>query len=62
MHIPDKHALARDVFRVLAPGGWFVVSDWLIGHDGEPSPEMREYVAVEGLDFGMASPSRYADA
>lgn len=62
VHIPDKHALARDVFRVLAPGGWFVASDWLIGHDGEPSPEMREYVAAEGLDFGMASPSRYADA
>jgi phosphoethanolamine N-methyltransferase len=62
VHIPDKHALMRDVFRVLKPGGWFVASDWLIGHDGEPSQLMTDYIASEGLDFGMASPSRYADA
>jgi phosphoethanolamine N-methyltransferase len=62
VHIPDKHALARDAFRILKPGGWFVASDWLIGHDGEPSPEMQQYIAAEGLDFGMASPSRYAAA
>jgi phosphoethanolamine N-methyltransferase len=62
VHIPDKESLALDVFRLLRPGGWFVASDWLIGHDGEPSPAMREYIAAEGLDFGMASPSRYAAA
>ncbi|MGB8314807.1 MAG: methyltransferase domain-containing protein [Aestuariivirga sp.] len=62
VHIPDKHALMRDVFCILKPGGWFVASDWLIGHDHEPSPEMQAYIASEGLDFGMASPLRYADA
>jgi ubiquinone/menaquinone biosynthesis C-methylase UbiE len=62
IHIPDKHVLMHDVYRVLKPGGWFIASDWLIGHDGEPSPEMKAYVASEGLDFGMASPGRYADA
>ena len=62
VHIPEKHALMRDVYRVLKPGGWFVASDWLIGHDGEPSPTMKAYIASEGLDFGMASPARYADA
>jgi phosphoethanolamine N-methyltransferase len=62
VHIPDKHALMRDVFRILKPGGWFVASDWLIGHDGDPSPEMKAYVAAEGLDFGMASPGRYRAA
>lgn len=62
VHIPDKHAMAAEVFRVLKPGGWFVASDWLIGHDGAPSPQMAEYIRSEGLDFGMASPGRYRDA
>ncbi|MFO1122019.1 MAG: methyltransferase domain-containing protein [Hyphomicrobiales bacterium] len=62
VHIPDKHALAREVFRVLKPGGWFAASDWLIGHDGEPSAPMKAYIAAEGLDFGMASPGRYRAA
>jgi phosphoethanolamine N-methyltransferase len=62
VHIPDKHALARDVFRVLRSGGWFAASDWLVGHDGEPSPAMTEYLAAEGLGFGMASPARYRAA
>lgn len=62
VHIPDKAALALDVFRVLKPGGWFAASDWLIGHDGEPSPEMATYIAEEDLDFGMASPTAYARA
>ncbi len=62
VHIPDKHALAREVFRVLRPGGVFVASDWLISHDGEPSPDMKAYIASEALDFGMASPATYDDA
>ncbi len=62
IHIPDKHALMRQVCRVLRPGGWFIASDWLIGTDGPPSPEMAAYIAAEGLDFGMASPARYRDA
>lgn len=62
VHIPDKHALMAEVHRVLEPGGWFIASDWLIGHDGAPSPEMAAYIAAEGLDFGMASPARYLDA
>jgi len=62
VHIPDKHALAREVFRVLKPAGVFVASDWLISHDGEPSPDMKAYIASEDLDFGMASPSTYEDA
>lgn len=62
VHIPNKHALMTEVFRVLKPGGYFVASDWLIGHDGTPSPQMAEYIAAEGLDFGMASPRRYREA
>lgn len=62
VHIPDKHALAREVFRVLKPGGVFVASDWLTSHDGEPSPAMKTYLASEDLDFGMASPAVYESA
>lgn len=59
LHVPDKDALFADIFRVLKPGGVFVASDWLIGHDGEPSAEMKAYIAAEGLSFSMASPARY---
>lgn len=62
VHIPDKAALMAEVFRVLRPGGWFLASDWLIGHDDAPSPAMAAYIASEGLDFGMASPVRYTAA
>ncbi len=62
VHIADKHALMREVARVLKPGGRFIASDWLIGHDGEPTAEMAAYVDAEGLNFGMASPARYEDA
>ena len=31
----------------------------MIAHDGEPSPDMKAYVAAEGLSFSMASPARY---
>ena len=62
VHIPDKEALMAEVARVLRPGGRLVASDWLIGHDGPPSPAMAAYLAAEALDFGMASPARYRAA
>ncbi len=62
LHVPDKDALFAEIFRVLKQGGVFAASDWLIGHDGEPSPDMKAYVAAEGLSFAMASPARYAQA
>lgn len=62
LHVPDKDALFAEIFRVLKPGGVFAASNWMIGHDGEPSLEMKAYVAAEGLSFAMASPARYAEA
>jgi phosphoethanolamine N-methyltransferase len=62
IHIPDKGALAADVFRVLKPGGRFAASDWLAGYEGVPSPEMQAYIEAEGLDFGLASAETYRDA
>ena len=46
----------------MKPGGQFAASDWLISHDGKPSPEMSEYIKAEGLDFAMASPGAYQEA
>ena len=62
LHVPDKDALFAEIFRVLQPGGVFAASNWMISHDGEPSPEMKDYIAAEGLSFAMASPARYAAA
>jgi phosphoethanolamine N-methyltransferase len=62
LHVPDKDALFAEIFRVLKPGGVFAASNWMISHDGDPSPEMKAYIAAEGLSFAMASPARYAEA
>jgi 2-polyprenyl-3-methyl-5-hydroxy-6-metoxy-1,4-benzoquinol methylase len=62
LHVSDKETLFAEIFRVLKPGGVFAASNWMISHDGEPSPEMKAYVAAEGLSFVMASPARYAAA
>lgn len=62
LHVPDKDALFAEIFRVLKPGGVFAASNWMISHDGAPSPDMKAYVAAEGLSFAMASPARYARA
>jgi SAM-dependent methyltransferase len=59
LHVPDKDALFAEIFRVLTAGGVFAASNWMISHDGEPSSEMKAYVAAEGLSFSMASPTRY---
>lgn len=62
LHVSDKDALFAEIFRVLKPGGVFAASNWMISHDGEPSAEMKTYIAAEGLSFAMASPARYAAA
>ncbi|MFT5503799.1 MAG: 2-polyprenyl-3-methyl-5-hydroxy-6-metoxy-1,4-benzoquinol methylase [Gammaproteobacteria bacterium] len=62
IHIEDKASMARDIFRIIKPGGWFAASDWLAGYESEPSPEMEDYLAAEGLDFGLASATIYKEA
>ena len=54
IHIPDKRALYEDIHRVLAPGGWMVLSDWF-GNELEPTPAMREWLDVVGLTFRLES-------
>ncbi|MFK0276448.1 class I SAM-dependent methyltransferase [Ensifer sp. NPDC090286] len=62
VHVPQKHDLFCEIFRVLSPGGTFAASDWLIAHDGEPSDDMKAYLRAEGLSFGMASAATYLSA
>ena len=62
IHIPDKEALFSDILRVLRPGGRLAAGDWLIAHDDAPSSAMQQYLALEDLDFAMASPDRYRRA
>ena len=62
VHIEQKETLSKEIFRVLKNGGYFLASDWLRSHDGEPSPEMLHYLKLEDLGFDMASPDRYKRA
>ena len=62
VHIENKEQLAKEIFRVLKPGGHFVGSDWLRSNDDDPSPEMLHYLKLEDLGFEMASPNRYTHA
>lgn len=62
LHVPDKAALARDIFRVLRPGGVFAASDWLSGREGAPSDDMVRYLQAEGLGFALATADHYRAA
>ncbi|MEJ8570155.1 methyltransferase domain-containing protein [Microbaculum marinum] len=59
LHVPDKQALARDIFRLLRPGGVFAASDWMTGREGPPTPQMQRYLDAEGLGFVMATQAHY---
>lgn len=62
LHVPDKTALALDIFRVLRPGGVFAASDWLSGREGPPSDDMVRYLEAEGLGFVLAGVDHYRSA
>lgn len=59
VHIEDKQAIAREIARVLRPAGVLAMSDWMAGSERPMSPELKRYVELEGLGFGLASPDRY---
>jgi len=62
LHIKDKENLALDLFRILKPGGFLCVSDWMRIDDNPPSNNMKEYIKLEGLSMEMCSLQRYSNA
>ena len=61
IHIEDKPAICKEVFRVLRDGGEFIASDWMCG-DSPTTPEMQRYIELEDLGFGMGNQRQYHDA
>ena len=61
LHILDKEALLKDVYRILKPGGLIIVSDWMRMDDNPPSEQMQDYIAAEGLDMLMCSLKKYKE-
>ena len=53
VHIPDKPAFYREVFRILKPTGVFVGSDWLRGGEETYTPLAEEWLEFCHLNFDM---------
>tara|TARA_B100000700_G_scaffold311671_1_gene394249 strand:- start:1520 stop:2305 length:786 start_codon:yes stop_codon:yes gene_type:complete len=62
LHISDKETLVNDLYRVLKPGGFLCVGDWMRIDDDHPSKLMQEYIKLEGLSMNMCSLQRYGNA
>lgn len=50
----DKDAIFSEVLRILRPGGWFSVYDWM-KIDGDYSADMRYWFELEGLTYAMVT-------
>jgi ubiquinone/menaquinone biosynthesis C-methylase UbiE len=48
-HVQDKAPLFKEVFRVLKPGGLFLVNDWLSPIQGSWSENVKRMVELDGL-------------
>ncbi len=50
----DKGTILSEVLRILRPGGWFSVYDWM-KIDGDYSEDMRYWFEMEGLTYAMVT-------
>ncbi len=52
IHIPDKGALFREIYRILTPGGCIAMSDWY-GSEEPLTEEMAAWLEPHGSNFTM---------
>ena len=50
----DKAGIFAEILRVLKPGGWVTVYDWM-KIDGDYSADMRYWFELEGLTYAMVT-------
>ena len=59
LHIIDKKKLLQEINDILVDDGILSVGDWMRNDDNEPSAQMKDYIAAEGLDMFMCSLEKY---
>ncbi len=60
IHIPDKGALFREIYRILRPGGCIAMSDWY-GSEEPLTEEMAAWPEPHGSEFVMTPIQNDAD-
>jgi len=60
IHIPNKGALFREIYRILTPGGCIAMSDWY-GSEEPLTEEMTAWLEPHGSEFVMTPIQNDAD-